>query len=302
MKQDRGFVLVNALVLVAAMAAVAVFLLSRSETARVRLEQGQSRAQIGYYLDAFDALAITLLDSVSGPVDHGGEAWAKADFNVPVDRGQIAGQVTDMQGLFNLNWLTDPSNTRAQPAFDQLLLRAGISPQTGAAVTAFLRSGGPQSRQAYTRLDPPLDPVGGAILMFEQLRDIPQLRASDLEKLRRVATALPGESALNINTTSDQILAGFFPELTPTLIARLLSVRDREPFASTAEFIAAVENALGEGLGDDFDASRFSVGSEWFRVDSTAQLNNHTAKRTAVLFRAPFPIGTSVRWHTTTRP
>ena len=302
MNKDRGFVLVNALVLVAAMAAVAVFLLSRSETARVRLEQGQSSDQIGYYLDAFDALAITLLDSDTGNVDHAGEAWAKADYNVPVDRGQIAGQVTDMQGLFNLNWLTDPSNTRAQGAFDQLLTRTGISPQAGTAIVAFLRSGGPQSRQAYARLDPPLDPVGGAILMFEQLRDIPQLRASDLEKLRRVATALPGSSTLNINTTTSQILAGFFPELTPTIVARILSVRQRTPFESTAEFVTALETALGEGLDDSFDESRFSVGSQWFRVDSAAQLKDHTAKRSAVLFRAPFPIGTSVRWHTTTRP
>ena len=302
MTRDRGFVLVNALVLVAAMAAVAVFLLARAEGARVRLEQSQSSDQIGYYLDGFDALAITLLNSDNGNVDHPGDAWAKTDYSVPVDRGQITGQITDVQGLFNLNWLTDPTNTRARAAFDQLLNRTGIAPQTGTAIVAFLRSGGPDARQAYARLNPPIDPVGGAVLIFEQLRDIPQLRPSDFEKLRRVATALPGDSTLNINTTSTQILAGFLPELTPPVIERLLAVRAREPYSATADFVTAAETALGEGLDDSFDVARFSVASEWFRVDSTARLGNHTARRTSILFRAPFPAGTSVRWQTTTRP
>lgn len=302
MTPDRGFVLVNALVLVAAMAAVAVFLLARSEGARAHLEQGQTAAQISYYLDGFDALAITMLDRDTGAVDHGREAWAKADYTVAVDRGQIAGNITDLQGFYNLNWLTDPSHKRARTAFDQIMTQAGIAPQSANAILAHLRPRGPGARQSYARLDPPIDPVGGALLMFEQLQDIPPLSAGDITKLRSIATVLPGDSALNINTADPQIVAAFLPELTPTLIARILSVRDRTPFTAVADFVAAVETALGETLDDNFDPARFSVGSEWFRVDSTAQLGNHTATRTSVLLREPLPVGTSVRWHLTKRP
>ena len=58
---DQGFVLVNALVLVAALAAVATLLLSRAEQGRSRLESGLVADQLNLSLDAFDALAISQL-------------------------------------------------------------------------------------------------------------------------------------------------------------------------------------------------------------------------------------------------
>lgn len=305
MSNDRGFVLVNALILVAAMAAVAVFLLAKSEAARVRLQQGQGNGQLTYYLDGFDALAITLLnqDGSSGDaVDHNGETWAKADYNVAVDRGQIAGQITDLQGLYNLNWLTDPTNKRARGAFDQLLARVGVSPQAGKAIVAYLRAGGPENRQAYARMTPPLDPVGGAVSVFDQLEDIPQLSTRDLARLRIHVAALPGDTALNINTASTEILAGFLPELKFAVVGRILLARQRQPFVSVKEFTEALEAALGKALDDSFEPSRFSVGSDWFRVDSSAHLETHVATRTSVLLRQPYPIGTAVRWRKTTRP
>jgi general secretion pathway protein K len=302
MKQDRGFVLVNALVLVAAMAAVAVFLLARAEAGRARLEQGQSGDQIGFYLDGFDALAMTLLDNDPPSIDHASDAWAKADYSVPVDRGEIAGRITDLQGLFNLNWLTDSGNTRAPAAFETLLARIGISAQSGQAIVAYLRAGGPEARQAYARLDPPLDPVGGALLMFEQLHDIPQLSPQDIDRLRIFTTVLPADTALNINSTNTQILAGFLPEMSPVVIDRLLAARDRKPFEAIDDFVTALETSLGEGLDDSFEVSRFSIGSDWFAVHSTARLQTHVATRTTVMQRQAFPKGTAVQWRITTRP
>ena len=305
MKQDRGFVLVNALVLVTAMAAVAVFLLARAEAGRVRLEQRQGADQITYYLDGFDALAVTLLnrDGRSGEsVDHLNEAWAKPDYAVPVDRGQIAGQISDLQGRFNLNWLADASNTRARAAFDPLMARIGVSPQSAQAILAFVKSGGPDARQAYLQLDPPLDPVGGAMLMIEQLRDIPQLSDQDRARIGAVSAVLPGDSALNINTAPSAVLHSFVPELSLSVLEKILAPRARTPFTSVDTFIARLEATLGEELDESFDAARFSVGSNWFGVTATATLGPHTARRRSVLHRKAFPIGTSVRWQTTSRP
>ena len=61
MKQQRGFVLVNALVIVAALAAAAVFMLGRAEEARVRAEVAVEAAQLGLNLDAFETLAKVML-------------------------------------------------------------------------------------------------------------------------------------------------------------------------------------------------------------------------------------------------
>ena len=61
--RSRGFVLVNALVLVAALAGIATFLLARAEGARARAHEAQGAAQARLYLDAFEALSIGILSS-----------------------------------------------------------------------------------------------------------------------------------------------------------------------------------------------------------------------------------------------
>ena len=62
-RRSGGFVLVNALVLVAALAAVAVLLLARAESARALRATGQTATQLTLYLDAFESLAITVLEA-----------------------------------------------------------------------------------------------------------------------------------------------------------------------------------------------------------------------------------------------
>ncbi|MFC6582705.1 hypothetical protein [Sulfitobacter aestuariivivens] len=152
MTGTRGFVLINALIIVAALAGAATLLLTRAETGRLRLEVGQTSTQLGYYLDAFDALAITILnaDRANGAADHPREDWARADYNVPLDRGQIAGQITDLQSLFNLNWLNDQSNAHASDTFDRLLQRKGLSPQIGSAVRDFMQRGAHRTARPMT--------------------------------------------------------------------------------------------------------------------------------------------------------
>jgi|GEM_PF-3106084 len=301
MKRDRGFVLVHALLIVAALSAAAVFLLARANEGRLRLEARQTTDQLEAYLDAFEALAQIRLnrDLSTGIVDHDGEAWARADLAVEVDRGTISGVLRDEQGFFNLNWLANPEDTSAQQAFAALFERAGISSVAGDAIRAFLRPGGPERRTAYLRGQPSLDPVGGAALMVEQLTDIPGLAARDLQKLRKIVTALPGDSRLNVNTASPALLAAFLPDLTASMMDRVVQARQAAPFASVEAFITVVETLTGAGMEDELKA-RFAVGSDWFGMQVEAELLGRTAGRLALLQRQPRPRGTVVRWRIST--
>ncbi len=296
---DRGFVLVNALIIVAALAGAAVYLLARADAGRVRLETGQNSGQLGYYLDAFEALSITLLnqDMRGGDVDHRGENWAKADYNVPLDRGQVSGAITDMQGVFNLNWLTDPTNLSAPDAFDRLLVRNGISASTGNAIRAFMQPGGPRNRQIYAASIPAIDPVGGALFSVEQLADIPNLAPDELAKIKQVATVLPGDSKINVNMVPADILAGFVPQVRPAALSAMLIPRTRTPFTSVDVFMEALNIAAGEDLSEEVDASRFSVASDWFEVRINAELQGQTASRISILRRFAAPTGTVLYWH-----
>ncbi|WP_323783828.1 type II secretion system minor pseudopilin GspK [Thalassovita sp.] len=311
--KERGFVLVNALVIVAALTAVAVFLLSRAETGRVRLLAGIEAEQLALNLDAYEAWAVTLLARDGDPVrDHLGEDWANAAADLPLARGRVAGQITDMQGLFNLNWLADPDNLLARDAFDRLLARIGVPSNAGTAIRDLLRPGGPENRDAYLRLDPPLDPVGGSLLMRDQLRAIPGLSPQVLARLTPYITVIPGDSRLNVNTASEVILAAFLPDLPAATLNRIVTERDREPFASVEDFMTAAGLARPEQEqdtegGDDPDPAilsgdRVAVGSEWFRADLTAQLNGRSAERSTVLRRGPPPTRPEIAWRVSRRP
>ncbi len=315
---ERGFVLVNALVLVAAMAAVSALLLTRAETGRARLEAGQAAAQLTLYLDGFDTLAETLLltDQRGGALDHAGDAWAQANYNVPLDRGRVAGEITDLQGLFNLNWLADPNDTKALAAFERIAERIGLAQAKITAIQGFIQPGGPNNRSRYAQQEPPSDPVGGAILMLDQLLEVPGIEPRDLERLRQVATALPGDSRLNVNTAPAVVLASLLPGQSAAQIDRLIQSRRREPFPSGEAFATLAgmprddpEAPEGTAPGAPplgpvplITRDRLAVNSDWFRVDAVAQLGQRQALRRTVLLRLPAPGGVIVSWRVTEGP
>lgn len=309
MKQEKGFILVNALVLVAALSAVAVFLLARAEQGRVQLQGGLEAAQLGLGLDAFEALSIATLERDRGdPRDHLREAWARPSLNLALEGGVLSGRIEDMQGRFNLNWLADPENRLAQDAFDRLVVTLGQSPETGAALRLALQPGRPANAAAFLHLDPPRDPVGGAVHMLEQLASLPNVEASSWARLRPYVTALPGDSRLNVNTADAAVLAAFLPELTLPQVDQLIQQRTQTPFASTEAFLQHVglstpeEENTEDTEANQLSEAHISVGSNWFGASVSYQLGGLFAERDLLLERQGTAAGTVVAWRLTRLP
>ncbi|MEO9496870.1 MAG: type II secretion system minor pseudopilin GspK [Vibrio splendidus] len=297
-KKDSGFVLVNALVLVAAMAAIATFLLSKAEQGRNRLAASQTADQLVLYLDSFEALATTSLsnDRLNGAIDSFADEWANANYALNVDRGEIAGAITDMQSLFNLNWLLVSGNDQAQDALKRLLLSISVSPKTGDSIIEFIQPGGPNQIDGYLRQFPPIRPTGGALVMFDQLSQIPNITVTELEKLRSYVTVLPNLTAININTVSREVLASLLPDLSLARINTLIAARRAAPFETVEAFTQQIELWLGTSLDEIWPADRWTVGSEWFQVDVNASLDGQFAVRRAALFRQALPAGITTEW------
>jgi len=290
MRRSRGFVLVNALVLVAALSAVALALLARAEGSRIRVLAAGQAAQLELYLDAYETLAQALLDRDIGAMDHAGEAWARDDNDLTLDRGQVAGQITDMQGRFNLNWLTNPEDIIVFEAFERLVARLGVAPRVRDQIIATLgRGGGSPSRrdQAVAENLP-----GGAVLMLDQL-PIPD---DALERLRPHVTVLSGGERLNVNTTTAPVLASFLPGVNPAALDAFLRTRVTEPFTSIEEFEDRLIDAVGPELVEELEEDRLGIGSEWFEVSITAALDGQIASRQVVLQRFSLPVGAQVAY------
>lgn len=289
---SRGFVLVNALVMVAALSVVALALLSRAEDGRLQVLAMSQAVQLELNLDAYEALARAQLDADRAGVDHMREAWAREDNDLPLERGRVAGRMRDLQGRFNLNWLTNPEDEASRAAFDQLLLQLGVASNVGEAIVAQLEPGGSSSPRSARATGVAEDPPGGAVLMLDQLT-IP-VRA--MERLDPHVTVLPGESQLNVNTTTRQVLASFLPGANVAALDALLSQRRTEPFLSVDDFIARAVETLGAEQASEIDRERISVGSDWFEVEISAILEGREATRLVVIRRFALPEGTKVAY------
>lgn len=298
MRDARGFVLVNALILVAALASVAVFLLSKSETARSRRMVDGDAAQLRLYLDGFEALGLTLLnsDQRSGEMDHTGEAWAQAEYDVPVDRGQIAGSFRDLQGLFNVNWLSNPDDIGAFEAFERLVKALGLPMSRAQEIADFVTPGRALSSAVSNRRTPLVAPVGGPVLLIQQLRLGSSLSSRDFALLSPHITALPADSQLNVNTASPEVLLSVTGAKNMAALSRLIQTRARNPFSSVEDFQNRVVEVVGAAAAADLDTSRLSTNSSWFRADIVAQLGSQDVRRQTVFERLPLPRGTRVAY------
>lgn len=286
MRRDAGFVLVNALLIVAALAAVAAMLLARSEAARLRLDLATEAAQANLYLDGFEVLAAGILDRDrgAGAIDHAGETWARASYDVPVDRGRVAGRIADQQGLFNLNMLAGGDDPAAQAAFLRLAGAIGLPAAPAGAVIAHLRGVDGPALAVYARQPVPMHPRGGSLTAIEQLRQVPGLGEAGFLRLRAYVTALPSLPGLNVNTAPAEVLAALLPAAAAPAVPALVSHRRDTPFVSVEDFLSVLA-AVGAADLAEVNPDRFTVESRWFMVDSAANLGTVAVARRSLVER-----------------
>lgn len=286
---DRGIVLLNALVMVAALAAVATALLYKAETARQRQVFQQATGQTGLYLDAADGLAVQMLteDLLKAPEsDQTNEPWALPRL-AKIDRGSVAIQITDLQGRFNVNWLADPSDLVARQAFDRLLAGLGLSPSLGSAIAAYVTPRGPVDDTAYARRDVPVRVPGAPIPLIEELALVQGLTPETFTRLRPYVAALPQETRLNVGTALPEVLHAFLPAASTAGLEALLAGRVQKPYASVADFRTRSEALLGRNIFDRIDSARFGLTSRWFSVTLEATLDGRHRRRRLVIARNP---------------
>ncbi|MDB2408101.1 type II secretion system minor pseudopilin GspK [Jannaschia sp.] len=301
MRRDAGFVLINALILVAAMAAAAILLLSRAEGGRARLGAAQEARILTANLDAYDAYARAVLraDQQEGAMDTPGDAWARPSVDLPLAQGTVSGQIVDMQGRFNLNWVSAPDDEAAVEALRRLFSRLGLAPQQADAVIAYLSPGGPSNRAAYAELSPPVNPLGGSIVMLDQLAALPELEDDALDRLRTHVAVLPGRSRVNLNTADATLLAVLLPDVAPARLDAAAARRLTRPYASVEAFFSELGISIDPEVEGSVDASRYAVGSRWFAATSEARLDGRLATRRTVIRRGTPIEGPQVEWRVT---
>ncbi len=290
MRSQRGVVLINALVVVLVIASVTAALLARSEAARSRAASTQNAQQIAFHLDAMEDLAAMILAPVglSGAVVHPGDPWAVQTHVYDIGAGQVRGELADLQGRLNINWLAAGENAYVDETFRRLFVAIDLPAGLVAEIRAFLAPGGPRDLPRYLRAPVPTEPRGGPLNVLDELKLLRTLEPGAFDILARYTTALPPDTQLNLNTAPMEVLRAALHPL-PTEVQVEYTRIDRDgPIDSVTEVrnmtIEILETEAIEGLPFD----RFTVSSQWFQADLAAELNGQIAARRVILRRFPF--------------
>ncbi|MBN8292966.1 general secretion pathway protein GspK [Rhodobacter sp. NTK016B] len=267
-RRMRGVALIQALLIVAAISAVAVALLVRVDRAQERLQWRATSEQAALYL----ASGVEFLrSSLPRETVHEGQDWARARPPLDIDRGTLGWQVRDLQGRFNLSLLQEDEGDVYAAAFTRLAEEAGLS---GEATTAIIGR--------VAGIDGPLPLILPDLLPDLMAADLDDADLEAWETLRPQIAAWAG-LPMNVNTMPRAVLDALLPEI-PADQRRMIHQRVRdEPVEELDDLVNWAVAQLGEAAAQQLMLLPLAGQSRLFAADLEARLDSVTLRRSVVI-------------------
>ena len=184
--------------------------------------------------------AVLRQDLEDSETDHLGEIWASELPGLPIEGGEVFGNVEDLQGRFNLNNLIGADGLVDEPSLEQfrrLLAVLGLDPRiagiTADWIDADQEAGFPDGAEdpIYTGLIPPYRTANQPLASASELAAIEGIDKASLDILLPHVVALPGRTGINVNTATGPVLQSLSEEITAGDIEALLAERAETGFA-----------------------------------------------------------------------
>lgn len=290
----RGAALLSALLTVALAAMLAAGLLAQVGHA-VDLVAGRHDLAQAQWLarGAIDwARNVLAEDARSSSVDHPGEAWALRVPPTAVEEGELSGEISDLDGRFNVNrlWADGRIDPAALAAYRRLLASLGFAPEVAAVladgladwldadVEALSASGAEASW--YAAQEQPWRPANGPLLELAELHRIRGYTPEIVDRLRPFLAVLPQPAPVNVNTAAPEVLAAVLPGLALDEARRLAEEGRRAWCRDLNDFRARLPSELRAAeLGD------LGVGSRYFLVTGRARYGAAVSRLEVLLSR-----------------
>ena len=293
MRRERGVALLAAIVIFAIAAAIAVGIQFRSALALRRAAGGASLDQALLAQGGAEAVAAWALADDDMRTDALTDKWHVAQAPVElVDGVSVAGQVSDLDGRFNLNSLVDNKGAKDPPAVEilQRLLRTLDIPQQKAdAIVDYIDSdqqsepnGGEDS--LYSGQQQPSRPPNRPMLQVSELLAIPQIGIEHYLRLLPHVTALPRDRReINLCTASGALLDALVDQRLWSVNAQSLEAQRKSGcYPTTAQF-----EALFTANPAEYQKikSRIGVQSNFFELRSVVTIGSQPFEFTSLLLR-----------------
>lgn len=283
---DRGVVLLNALVIISVVAAIAAALIRDDLEARNRYELMLRADQAHVYARAAETLTLRLLamDSEANEIDHLGEAWAEGERTFDIEGAVLTGRIHDLQGRLNLNDLLTASEpdengqTTLQVSapqlqlLEQLIRDAGGPAPLAARMTEWISPAaldlpGAAGDAPYLRGEAPFLRPAQAALAPRDFRPAEGMSAPLFAALAPNLTALPNPAPINVNTAPRALLQAMMPGLRTPQMDRLMQHRLSEPFQTRAAFEGFISDMVAPNTLQEISALQLDVKSNWFVLE-----------------------------------
>lgn len=287
--RERGIAVVLAMgvVALAAMAAAAIMVSQSTWARQVELTTDHIQARAVLLAGADWARAVLADDRRLGNVDHLGEPWALKLPPLPVENGELLGQIEDQQGAFNLNNLVSQGKINlAQLAhFRSLLANLGLPPELADALADWIDADvQPQPRDGaedayYLSLDPPYVTANQPLIDVAELALVRGFDENVRARLQRYVSALPVSTTVNVNTAPAEVIAAVVEGLDVGGAQLMVAQRERAYFSSSGDFVQRLPPGMQAAAGD------IGVSSNYFMATLRVSIGGAQARGKALLAR-----------------
>ena len=288
-QRQRGAAVILAMLVVALAAMAAVSLLQQQDLALRQLTTARDYEQASWVLKGGAQWARSILwqDGRASRVDHAGELWASGLPPTDIEQGTIGGEISDQQGLFNVNNLALEARASARDieAFRRLLAAIGLNADLAQAIADWIDADEEALPEAgaedeyYLRLPAPYRAANQPVVELGELLRVRGMDEASLARLRGFATALPRRTPVNVNLASPELLHAVVPGLTLEESRVLAAGRAKAPFRSLDEFqerlprrdLKWIEGTLAVGSEHFMVRGRATVGRANVRMEALVQ-------------------------------
>lgn len=287
---QRGVAIVLAISVVALATLVATAIMVSQSTWARQLELNAEHVQARAVLQAGAdwARAVLADDRRVSNVDYLGEPWSLRLPPMPVENGELVGQIDDQQGAFNVNNLVlDGKVNVAQLAhFRRLLAILGLPDALAYTLVDWIDADSlPQPQGGaedafYLALDPPYLAANRPLIDVAELALVAGFDANVRARLYPFVSALPGSTAINVNTAPPEVLAAVVDGLDLGAAQAMVAQRDRVYFRDTGDFSNRLPRGAAAAAGGGI-----SVSSDYFMATLRVTIGGAQARGKALLAR-----------------
>ena len=287
--RDKGVALITVMLILALATILAVSMSTRQQLDIHRSANVFNFEQAYQYVLGAESWAKQILkrDIEKNKTDNLNEDWAAVLPPLPIEGGQMSGQLEDLQARFNINNLVQDGKVQSLylERFKRLLRNLELDENMVTPIIDWLDSNeeigfaGAEDNE-YLNLSPAYRTANQAMEDVSEILLVKGVDFDDYEKLRPFICVLKSNAAINVNTASAEILSSIVSDVTLEDANSIIEDRNKEVYEKLDDFlqhpILKQKKINNEGL---------SVSTNYFQLNSTAQIERISVEYTTILQR-----------------